>query len=71
MQLRAQWILICFVIVVSREEYTNFSAFSRLGPLPQRFRQVKECLILHSHDMIRVLHEVVCPIVFILFYDRY
>ena len=47
MQLRSQWILISFVIKVSREEYTNFSAFSPLGPLSQVFRQVKERLILY------------------------
>ena len=46
MQLRSQWILISFVIKVSREEYTNFSAFSPLGLYPQVFSQVKERLIL-------------------------
>ena len=72
MKLRAQWILISFVVKVSREEYTNFSAFRRLGLLPQVFRQVKEHLILQLHEMIRVLHEVAYPIVFLFFfYDRY
>ena len=68
MKLRAQWILISFVVKVSREEYTNFSAFRRLGLLPQVFRQVKEHLILQLHEMIRVLHEVACPIVFFFFF---
>ena len=67
MKLRAQWILISFIIKVSREEYTNFSAFSRLGLLPQVFMQVKEHLTLQLHEMIRMLHEVACPIVFIFF----
>ena len=49
----------------------HFSAFSHFGSFPQVFRQVNECFISKLHKMIRLLHEVACPIVFILFYDRY
>ena len=45
--------------------------FSRFEFFPQVFRQVKECLMLQTHEMIKVLHVVACPIVLILFYDRY
>ena len=47
------------------------SAFSRLDPFPQVFRQVKESLILQLHEMKRMLQVVACPTVFILFYDQY
>ena len=48
-----------------------YSAFSRLGPFPQVFRQFKECLVLQLHEIVRVVHKVVCPIVFSLIDDRY
>ena len=47
-----------------------FRIFSRFGLFPQVFRQVKECLILQLHKMIRVLHAIACSIVFIWFCDR-
>ena len=47
------------------------SVFNCLDSFPQVFRQVKECLVLQLREMVRVLHEVACPFVFILFYDRY
>ena len=62
-------VLFCFVIKVSREGYTNFSAFSHLSPLPQVFRQVMECIKLQLQEVIRLLHEVACSVVF-LFNDR-
>ena len=62
-------VLFCFVIEVSREGYTNFSAFSHLGPLPQVFRLVMECIKLQLQEVIRLLHEVACSVVF-LFNDR-
>ena len=54
--------------VQSYEEWSFFSVASPLGPFPKVFRQVREWLILESHKMIRVSHEVACPIIFILFY---
>ena len=54
----------------SYEKWSFFSAFTRLGLLPQVFGQVNECPILKLHDMIIVLHVVACPIIFILFDDR-
>ena len=57
--------------VESYEKWWFFSVFNHLDHFAQVFRQVKECLILQLHEMIRVLHEVACPIVFILFYDPY
>ena len=47
-----------------------FSIFSRFGLFPQAFEQVNEWPISKLHEMIRVLHVVVFPIVFILFHDR-
>ena len=40
-----------------------------MGPFPQVFGQVKQWLMLELHETIRVSHVVLCPIVFILFYD--
>ena len=54
--------------VQSYEEWSFFSVSSRLGPLLDVFRQVRDKLILESHEMMRVSHVVACPIVFILFY---
>ena len=48
-----------------------FSVIRRLDPFPRVFRQLKECLTLQLHEMIRVLHEVACPIVCVLCCDRY
>ena len=45
--------------------------FLALGLFSYVFRQVIEWLILQLHEMIRVLHAVLCPIVFVLFYDRH
>ena len=66
-----------FLTKVVREECSKlwkkifYSVFSRLDPFPQVFRQVKKCLVLQLHEIVRVVHEVACPIVFILIYDRY
>ena len=46
-----------------------FSIFDRFGPSLQVFEQVKKWLILNSHKMIRVLHEVSCPMDFNLLCD--
>ena len=56
--------------VQSYEKKIFLIVFSRLDPIPQVFRQVKECLILKFHEMIRVLQKVACPVVFISFYDQ-
>ena len=48
-----------------------FSVIRRLDPFPHVFRQLKECLTLQLHEMIRVLHEVACPIVCVLCHDPY
>ena len=55
--------------VQSYEKKSFFRVFSRLGPFPQVFRQVKEWLILELHEMIRVSLVVASLIVFILFCD--
>ena len=61
---------------VGREEWSklwtmfSFSAFSRLGTFSQVFGQVKELLTLELHKIIKVLHKVVCSIVFILFFEQ-
>ena len=44
-----------------------FCIFSRLVPFPQLFRQLKEWLMLELHNIIRMSHVVVCPIIFYLF----
>ena len=44
-----------------------FSAFSCLDSFPQVFRPFKERLISKFHELIRVLHEVACPIVLFCF----
>ena len=46
------------------------SVFSPLGPFSQVFGKVKEWLILELHEMIRVLHTVVCPMGFNFLCDR-
>ena len=50
---------------VQSYEKRSFSILSHLYPFPQDFRQVKECLILKLHEMIRLPHEVACPVVFL------
>ena len=45
-----------------------FSIFSCFGLVPQVFGQVNNWFILEFHEMIRVVHVVACPIVFILFH---
>ena len=57
--------------VESYEKCLFFSVLSRLGPFLQGFGQVNEWPILEVYEMIRVLHLVALPIVFILFYGRY
>ena len=56
--------------VKNYEKLSFFSAFSCLDHFTQVSSQVKECLILQLHQTIRVLHVVMYPIAFILFYDR-
>ena len=70
MQLCVQLFLFCFMIEMWRKECSNmkndhllvFLAVWVLFPLV--FGQVKEWLILKFQEMIRVLHEVACPIRF-------
>ena len=68
--------LFYFMVKISREEGSKlwknifFIVFSRLDPIVQVLRQVKESLILKFHEMIRVLQEAACPVVFISFYDQ-
>ena len=45
-----------------------FSIFSCFRLVPQVFGQVNNWFLLEFHEMIRVVHVVACPIVFILFY---
>ena len=47
-----------------------FSVFIRLDHFPQVYKQLKEWLILQLYETMRMLHIVVCPIVFLLFYER-
>ena len=47
-----------------------FSIFSRFSLFPQVFEQINEWPISKLHKMIRVLHVVVCLIIFILFHGR-
>ena len=44
--------------------------FISFGLFPLVFGQVNEWLILELHEIIRVLHRVVFPVIFILFDDR-
>ena len=55
--------------VQTYENLSIFSIFSRLGPFPQVFAQVKEWLMLKLQKIIRVSRAVACPIVFILTFD--
>ena len=70
MQLRAQWVLICFLIEVSREECLNLQkmiildVFRSLSPFSQVFVQVKEWDILKQHKIIRVSHLLAYSMVF-------
>ena len=48
------------------EKWSFFSIFSRLASFPQVFGQVKECLTLKWHEMIKVLDVVACSMVFFL-----
>ena len=48
------------------ENWSFFSIFSRLGPFPQVFGQVKGWLMLEFQKMRRVSHEVAFSIFFIL-----
>ena len=52
------------------EKLLFFSSFNLLGPFSQDFREAKEWPISKLREKIRASHSVVCPIVFILFYDR-
>ena len=42
------------------KKLSSFSFFSRLGPFPQVFGQVKEWVILELNEMIKVLPAVAC-----------
>ena len=53
----------------SYEKWSFFSDFNRLGSFTQVFGQVKKSLMLELHKVIKVSHEVACPIVLILFYE--
>ena len=55
--------------VMKKDHFQNI--FNSFGLFPGVFRQLKECLTLQLHEMIRVLHEVACPIVCVLCCDRY
>ena len=44
--------------------------FSRLGPFPQVFGQVKEWFMLELNKIITMSHAVAYPIVFVLFFDQ-
>ena len=75
MQFRAQLFLFGFMIEIGREECSNlghFLLFSAVwvGPFPQVSGQVMEWPMLELHKIIRMLHVVSCPIVFLLFYER-
>ena len=48
----------------------NFVFLPVLVFFPNFFGQVMECPILKLHDIIRVIHVLACPVVFIWFYDR-
>ena len=65
------WAMLVGRSLQNYEKYSFFSAFSGLGPFPQALWEVKECLVLQLHEVIRVLHVILCPIVFIFFYDWY
>ena len=52
------------------EKLSFFSIFSHLDPFPQAFGQVKKWIMLELHKIIRVLHLIAPPIIFILFYER-
>ena len=54
--------------VFKHGKYSFFSIFSRLDPFLHVFGQMKEWLILHLYQMIRVPFLVACPIV--LFHDQ-
>ena len=56
--------------VFKHGKYSFFSIFSRLDPFLHVLGQMKEWLILHLYQMIRVPFLVACPIVFILFHDQ-
>ena len=73
------WVPNCFYFVLwsilagrsaqTYEKWSYFSIFSRFGLFLQIFEQVIGWPILELYKMIRVLHAVSCPIVFIWFYD--
>ena len=56
--------------VESYEKWWFFSVFNRLDHFAHVFRQVKECLILKLHEMVRVLHAITCTIVFFVLSPR-
>ena len=69
--------LFCFVIKLGRGSAQTYgkcsilSIFSRLGPFPQVFEQVKEWLILELCEMIKVPHIVAFPTVFLFWKIEY
>ena len=52
------------------EKWSFFSVVSHLNLFPLVFGQVKWWLMLELYETIRVSHVVLCPFVFILFYDQ-
>ena len=67
-------VLCCFWNNIARQACSKlwkkifYSVFSRLDHFPQVFRQVKECIVLQLHEMVRVLHMVACANVFFFFF---
>ena len=57
-------------VTVIDDNNVNVIYKSNKSLFAQGFKQVKEWLMLELHEMIKVLHVVACPIVFILFYKR-
>ena len=74
------WVSNCFILFYDRywqggvfkrmKNYHFLNTFSCFGVLTQVFGRVNDWSILGVHKMIRVLHVVACPLVFILFYGR-
>ena len=53
--------------VQNHESSSFFGVFSRLGHFPKFLGQVKECLALELHEMIKVPNVIACPMDFNLF----
>ena len=63
------WSILAGTSAQNYEKWSFFSDFRRLGSFTQVFGQVKKSLMLELHKLIKVSHEVACPIVLILFYE--